>query len=86
MYKLVYNYKETVENKVLVDLNYFFGDTFRLKRFAVHYLLDIVQNEYREEGYGTEQVTGSAIYCYKSEFTEDKKRKTIQWVICVKKM
>lgn len=86
MYKLVYNYKETENDKVLVEKDYFFGDTFRLKRFAVHYLLDIVQSEYRENGYGTEQITGGAIYCYKSELTEDNKRKTIQWVISVKKM
>lgn len=86
MYKLVYNYKETEEDKVLVEKEYFFGDTFRLKRFAVHYLLDIIQNEYREEGYGTEQITGGAIYCYKSELTAGEKRKAIEWVICVKKI
>lgn len=86
MYKLVYNYKETEEDKVLVEKEYFFGDTFRLKRFAVHYLLDIIQSEYRKEGYGTEQITGGAIYCYKSELTAEKKRKAIEWTICVKKI
>lgn len=86
MYKLVYNYKETEEDKVLVEKEYFFGDTFRLKRFAVHYLLDIIQNEYIEEGYGTEQITGGAIYCYKTELTAEKKRKAIEWTICVKKI
>ena len=86
MYKLVYNYKETEEDKVLVEKEYLFGDTFRLKRFAVHYLLDIIQNEYKEEGYRTEQITGGAIYCYKSELTAGKKRKAIEWTICVKKI
>lgn len=86
MYKLVYNYRETEDSKVLVEKEYFFGDTFRLKRIAVHYLLDIVQNEYRTEGYGTEQITGGAIYCYKSELTTENKRKTIEWTICVKKI
>ena len=86
MYKLVYKYKETEEDKVLVEKEYFFGDTFRLKRFAVHYLLDIVQSEYRENGYGTEQITGGAIYCYKSELTAENKRKSIVWTICVKKI
>lgn len=86
MYKLVYNYKETEDGKVLVEKEYFFGDTFRLKRFAVHYLLDIVQSEYREEGYGTEQITGSTIYCYKSELKAENKRKSIEWVIRVKKI
>ena len=49
MYKLVYNYKETEEDKVLVEKEYSSGDTFRLKRFAVHYLLDIIQSEYRKD-------------------------------------
>ena len=35
MYKLIYNYKETENNKVLAEKEYFFGDTFRLKRYAV---------------------------------------------------
>lgn len=86
MYKLVYNYKETENNKVLVEKEYFSGNTFRLKRNAVHYLLDIIQSEYREKGYGTEQITGGGIYCYKSELTEENKRKAIQWIICVKKI
>lgn len=59
----------------------YFGDTFKLKRFAVHYLLDIIQSEYREEDYRTEQITGGAIYCYKSELTAEKKRKAIEWTI-----
>ena len=86
MYKLVYNYKETEEGKVLVEKEYLSDNTFRLKRNAVHYLLDIIQSEYREQGYGTEQLTGGAIYCYKSELAAEKKRKTIEWTICVKKI
>lgn len=86
MYKLVYNYKETEDGKVLVEKEYFFGDTFRIKRCAVHYLLDIIQNEYKAEGYGTEQITGSTIYCYKSELTTENKRKAIEWTICVKRI
>lgn len=86
MYKLVYNYKETEDGKVLVEKEYFFGDTFGLKKYAVHYLLDAIQSEYKTEGYRTEQITGSAIYCYKSELTAENKRKAIEWTICVKKM
>lgn len=86
MYKLVYNYKETEDNKVLVEKEYFFGDTFRLKKYAIHYLLDNIQREYRAEGYRTEQITGSAIYCYKSELTAENKQKAIEWTICVKKI
>jgi predicted type IV restriction endonuclease len=86
MYKLVYNYKETEDDKVLIEKEYFSNHTFRLKRFTVHYLLDVIQSKYREEGYGTEQITGSAIYCYKSELTKENKRKTMEWTICVKKI
>lgn len=32
MYKLVYNYKESEKDRVLVEKDYFFGDTFRLKK------------------------------------------------------
>jgi len=85
MYKLVYKYKETEDDKVLVEKEYFFGDTFRLKKFAIHYLLDIIQSEYKIEGYETEQITGGALYCYKSELTAENKRKAITWTICVKK-
>lgn len=86
MYKIVYSYRETEDNKVLVEKEYFFGYKFRLKRLAIHYLLDIIQNEYKEKGYGTEQITGGAIYCYKSELTKENKRKAIEWTICVKKI
>lgn len=86
MYKLIYKYKETEDNKVLDEKEYFFGDTFRLKRYAVHYLIDNIQREYKAEGYRTEQITGGAIYCYKSELTAENKRKAIEWTICVKKI
>lgn len=86
MYKLIYNYKETEDDKVLVEKEYFFGDTFRLKRYAVHYLLSIIQSEYKKEGYGTEQITGSAIHCCKTEVTTENRRKAIEWTIYVKKM
>lgn len=86
MYKLAYNYRETEESEVLVEKRYTSNNPFRLKRNAVHYLLDIIQSEYREQGYGTEQIAGGAIYCYKSELTTENKRKTIEWTICVKKI
>jgi ethanolamine utilization protein EutA (predicted chaperonin) len=82
----VTKYKETEENKVLVEKEYFFGNAYRLKRFAVHYLLDIIQSEYREKGYRTEQINGGAINCYKSELKKENKRKSIEWTICVKKI
>jgi hypothetical protein len=86
MYKLVYNYKETEDNKVIAEKEYFFGNAFRLKKSAVHYLLEIIQSEYRTKGYETEQITGRAINCYKSELTRENKHKTIEWIISVKKI
>lgn len=86
MYNLVYNYKETEDNKVITEKEYFFGDTFRLKRFAVHYLLDTIQSEYKEMGYRTEQLNGGTICCYKSELTTERKRIAVVWTISVKKI
>lgn len=86
MYKLVYNYRETEEGKVLVEKEYLSDNPFRLKKNAVHYLLDIIQNEYREKGYGTEQITGGTINCYKSELTAENRRKTTECTIYVKKI
>jgi hypothetical protein len=74
---------QEVEKNVAQTMS-FYASAFR--DIAVHYLLDIIQNEYREGGYGTEQITGGAIYCYKSELTAEKKRKAIEWTICVKKI
>lgn len=85
MYKLVYKYKETEESKVLIEKEYLSGNSFRLRRNAIHYLLGTIQNEYRAEGYSTEQITGGAINCYKSELTTEKKRIAIEWTICIKK-
>lgn len=86
MYKLIYKYKELENNKVLVEKEYYLGNKFRLKKSAEHFLLDIIQSEYKEEGYETEQITGGAIYCRKSGLTAENKRKTIEWIICVKKI
>lgn len=60
------------------------GESFRLRRTALHYLFDIVQNEYREEGYATEVRTGS-LYCYKSNKTDEGNRKIIEILIKVEK-
>ena len=60
------------------------GEFFRLRRNALHYLFDIVQNEYRERGYATEVRVGS-LYCYKSDKTDDGNRKIIEILIKVEK-
>lgn len=60
------------------------GETFRLRRNAVHYLFDIVQNEYKAMEYATEKRVGS-LYCYKSEKTAEGDRKVIEILIKVEK-
>ena len=82
MYTLVYYYKETTGSKV-IEREYQ-SNEFRLRRNALHYLLEIVQSEYREDGYGTEQIVGG-INCYKSEKTESG-RKIIEVKIKVEKV
>lgn len=82
MYQLVYYYRETTGNEV-IEREYQ-SNEFRLRRNALHYLLEIVQCEYREEGFGTEQIVGG-INCYKSEKTENG-RKIIEVKIKVEKV
>jgi hypothetical protein len=66
-------------------LEYFgMGESFRLRRNALHYLYDIVQNEYKERGYATEVRAGS-LYCYKSDKTDEGNRKIIEILIKEKK-
>lgn len=63
MYQLVYYWKETKGKKV-VEREYH-SEEFRLRKNALHYLLEIVQSDYREEGYATEPSVGG-LFCYKS--------------------
>ena len=83
MYQLVYYYKETTGSEV-IEKEYRNNFEFRLRRNALHYLLEIIQSEYRANGYGTEQIVGG-INCYKSEKTENGNRKIIEMKIKVEK-
>lgn len=89
MYRLVYYYRETTSSKAFerdeVFEREYHSDEFRLRRNALHYLREIVQSEYREEGFGTEQIVGG-INCYKSEKTENGERKIIEIKIKVEKV
>lgn len=82
MYRVFYYYKETigkeVEEKVIE------GADFRLKRNALHYIFDICQSDFREDGYGTEPIVGG-INCYKSEKTENGDRKIMEVRVKVEK-
>ena len=86
MYKLNYYGRSIGDNADKEQKFEYFGigEFFRLRRNALHYLFDIVQNEYRERGYETEVRVGS-LYCYKSDKTNDKKRKIIEILIKVEK-
>ena len=87
MYQLVYYYRETVDNRRNEYKKYnggYSSTQFRLKRNALHYLREIVQSEYREEGFGTEEIKGG-IYCYKSEKIENGGLKIIELNIKVEK-
>ena len=83
MYQLVYYYKETTGSKVIEEKPRKLFE-FRLRRNALHFLLEIIQSEYREKEYGTEQIVGG-ISCYKSEKTDNGKRKIIEITIKVEK-
>lgn len=82
MYQVVYYYKGTV-NKT-TELDVVESDKFRLRRNALHYILDIIQNDYREDGWGTEPVVGG-INCYKSVKTDSGERKIMEVRIVVEK-
>ena len=84
MYQIVFYYKVTTGSEVIKKehRNQF---KFRLRRSALHYLLDIVQNDYRENGYGTEQIVGG-LDCYKSEKTDNGDRRIIEVKIKVEKV
>lgn len=82
MYQLAFYFRVTTGSEV-VEREYRINE-FRLRRNALHYLLEIVQSDYRADGYGTEQIVGG-INCYKSEKTENGDQKIIEVKIKVEK-
>jgi hypothetical protein len=86
MYKLNY-YNRITKDLSNKEQNYEYlgmGEFFRLRRSALHYLFDIVQNEYRAMGYTTEERVGS-LYCYKSDKTAQEDRMIMEILIKVEK-
>ena len=83
MYALVYYYKET-EGQSVVEKEYHRGEIFRLRKNDLHYVLDIVQKDYKNLGFATEPRVGG-IYCYKSEKTAQGDRKITEIMIKVEK-
>lgn len=82
MYTLVYRRKETESNNVYKSA--FTRGDFRLKKNALHFLWEVIENEYREEGYATEKRVGG-LYCYKSNKNAQGERKIIEEWIKVEK-
>ena len=86
MYKLNY-YKKQTECLSCKEQNYKYlgmSEFFRLKKDALHYLFDTVQNEYKDMGYRTEMRLGS-LYCYKSNKTAQGDREITEILIKVEK-
>ena len=83
MYAIIYYYKETGDQAV-IEKEYHRGEVFRLRGNALHYVLNIVQSEYRNDGWGTEAIVGG-INCYKSEKLESGNRKIMQVRVVVEK-
>lgn len=86
MYKLNYYIKQT-ESLSSKEQDYEYlgkGEFFRLRRDALHYLFDIVQNEYKAMGFATEARVGS-LYCHKSEKTTQGNRKVTEILIKVER-
>lgn len=84
MYKIVYYYRETVDNR---RNEYNRNETegkFRLRRNAMHYIREILKQDYIEQGFAIEQIVGG-IYCYNSEKIENGGRKIIEIAIKAEK-
>lgn len=76
MYTLNYYVTERTATEI-VEHEYNYGEKFRLRKNALHYLREIVQGGYRKDGYATSTFVGG-LYCIKSEKTDKGERKTIE--------
>lgn len=86
MYKLNY-YSKIKEGLASKEQKYEYlgmGECFRLRKNALHYLFEIVQNDYNSAGYTTEKRVGS-LFCYKSEKTAEGDRRVNEILIKVEK-
>lgn len=83
MYKIIEH--QTVTNGTTVsnrECEHMLG--IRLRKNALHYVREIMQNDYRKEGFATETIVGG-IFCYKSEKTSKGNRVTTEIRIEIKK-
>ena len=85
MYKIVFNRIETGMKQSTKEVREY-PHQFRLKRNAVHYVRETVQNDFRREGYATELIAKGGISCFKSEITSEGNRNEIEFTIEVKRI
>lgn len=86
MYQLVYYITKTNLTSLKQECNKLGSEVqgFRLRKNALHYLLEIVRPDYHTLGYATEVRVGG-IYCYKSKRTENGEREIEEVLIKVEK-
>lgn len=84
MYQIIYYYRETIDGHRNPMRKFQNKAEFRLRRNALHYVRELVQSEFREKGFGTEEIK-NGINCYKSEKTENNGIKIIDITIVVEK-
>ena len=86
MYQLVYYITKTNLTSLKQENNKLEPEVqgFRLRKNALHYLLEKVRPDYQTLGYATEARVGG-IYCYKSKRTENGEREIEEVLIKVEK-
>lgn len=86
MYQLVYYIKRTegLAAKEKEYERYEQNVVFRLRRNAIHYISEILKQDYISEGFAAEPRVGG-IYLYKSEKTEQGDRKITEIIIKAEK-
>ena len=84
MYQIIYYYRETVDNRRNVYNRHETAGKFRLRKNALHYIREIIKQNYIEQGFATEEIVGG-INCYKSEKIENGGKKIIELTIKAEK-
>lgn len=86
MYKLVYYIKRTegLTSKEQEYKRYEKEGVFRLRKNAIHYIREILKQDYIGQGYATEERVGG-IYLYKNERTTQGDREITEIIIKAEK-
>lgn len=84
MYKIVFSQIETLNGVRTKEEAHEYPHQFRLKRKAVCYVRESIQNDFIKEGYETELTAKGGIICFKSEITA-KGNRTVEFTIKIKK-